>query len=177
MVLGGAYRTLWGEDTLTDVLCGLTFRLSAPSFYQVNRTQAERLYEKAIEFAQLTGRETILDLYCGAGTITLAMARHAGRVIGAEIVPEAVENARENARANGIANAEFFCGDAGDVAQRLAAMGPGRVVYVSCDPGTLARDVKRFAGQGYTVVRAAAVDLFPRTRHVECAVLMSRTEK
>ena len=204
VVLGGAYRTLWGEDTLTDVLCGLTFRLSAPSFYQVNRTQAERLYEKAIEFAQLTGRETVLDLYCGAGTITLVMARHAGRVIGAEIVPEAVENARENARANGIANAEFFCGDAGDVAQRLAAerlrpdvvvvdpprkglgedvipviaaMGPGRVVYVSCDPGTLARDVKRFAGQGYAVVRAAAVDLFPRTRHVECAVLMSRTEK
>lgn len=201
VVLGGAYRTLWGEDTLTDVLCGLTFRLSCPSFYQVNRAQAERLYKKAIEFAGLTGRETVLDLYCGAGTITLAMARHAGRVIGAEIVPEAVENARENARVNGIANAEFFCGDAGDVAQRLAAeqlrpdvvvvdpprkglgedvipviaaMGPERVVYVSCDPGTLARDVKRFAGQGYAAARAAAVDLFPRTRHVETVVLLSK---
>lgn len=201
VVLGDAYRTLWGEDTLTDTLCGLTFRLSAPAFYQVNRVQAERLYEKAIEFAQLTGRETVLDLYCGAGTITLAMARHAGRVIGAEIVPEAVENARENARENGITNAEFFCGDAGGVARKLAseqlrpdvvvvdpprkglgedvipvvaAMGPERIVYVSCDPGTLGRDVKRFAGQGYAVTRAAAADLFPRTRHVETICLLTK---
>lgn len=201
VVLGDVYRTLWGEDTLTDTLCGLTFRLSAPAFYQVNRVQAERLYGKAIEFAQLTGRETVLDLYCGAGTITLAMARHAGRVIGAEIVPEAVENARENARENGITNAEFFCGDAGDVAQRLAAerlrpdvvvvdpprkglgedvipvvaaMGPERIVYVSCDPGTLGRDVKRFAAHGYAVTRATAVDLFPRTRHVETVCLLSK---
>lgn len=199
VVLGGAYRTLWGEDTITDTLCGLTFRLSVPSFYQVNRDQAGRLYEKAVEFAGLTGRETVLDLYCGAGTITLAMARRAGRTIGAEIVPEAVENARENAQANGIANAEFFCGDAGDIARRLAAerlrpdvvvvdpprkgleeavipiiasMGPERIVYVSCDPGTLARDVKRFSGEGYRAVRAVAVDLFPRTRHVETVVLL-----
>ena len=201
VVLGGAYRTLWGEDTITDTLCGLTFRLSVPSFYQVNRDQAGRLYEKAVEFAGLTGRETVLDLYCGAGTITLAMARQAGRAIGAEIVPEAVENARENAQANGIANAEFFCGDAGDIAQRLAAerlrpdvvvvdpprkgleeavipviasMGPERIVYVSCDPGTLARDVKRFSGEGYRAVRAVAVDLFPRTRHVETVVCLSQ---
>lgn len=201
VVLGGAYRTLWGEDTLTDTLCGLAFRLSAPSFYQVNRSQAERLYAKAIEFAGLTGRETVLDLYCGAGTITLAMARRAGRAVGAEIVPEAVENARENARANGVANAEFFCGDAGGIARRLAAerlrpdivvvdpprkglgedvipviaaMAPERVIYVSCDPGTLARDVKRFAEQGYAAARAAAVDLFPRTRHVETIVLLQR---
>lgn len=203
VVLGGAYRTLWGVDTLTDTLCGLKFRLSIPSFYQVNRVQAERLYGKAVEFAELTGAETVLDLYCGAGTITLAMARHAGRVIGAEIVPEAVENARENARMNGIVNAEFFCGDAGDVARMLAAqrlrpdvvvvdpprkgleegvistiaaMSPDRVVYVSCDPGTLARDVKRFAGCGYIARRAAAVDLFPRTRHVETVVLLSKGE-
>lgn len=201
VVLGGAYRTLWGEDTITDTLCGLTFRLSVPSFYQVNRDQAGRLYEKAVEFAGLTGRETVLDLYCGAGTITLAMARQAGRAIGAEIVPEAVENARENAQANGIANAEFFCGDAGDIAQRLAAerlrpdvvvvdpprkgleeavipviasMGPERIVYVSCDPGTLARDVKRFSGEGYRAVRVVAVDLFPRTRHVETVVCLGR---
>ena len=201
VVLGGAYRTLWGEDTITDTLCGLTFRLSVPSFYQVNRDQAGRLYEKAVEFAGLTGLETVLDLYCGAGTITLSMARRAGRAIGAEIVPEAVENARENAQANGIANAEFFCGDAGDIAQRLAAerlrpdvvvvdpprkgleeavipviasMGPERIVYVSCDPGTLARDVKRFSGEGYRAVRTAAVDLFPRTRHVETIVLLQR---
>lgn len=201
VVLGGAYRTLWGEDTITDTLCGLTFRLSVPSFYQVNRDQAGRLYEKAVEFAGLTGRETVLDLYCGAGTITLAMARRAGRAIGAEIVPEAVENAWENAQANGIANAEFFCGDAGDIAQRLAAerlrpdvvvvdpprkgleetvipviasMRPKRIVYVSCDPGTLARDVKRFSGEGYRALRAVAVDLFPRTRHVETVCLLSK---
>lgn len=204
VVLGESYRTLWGEDTLTDTLCGLTFRLSAPAFYQVNRAQAQRLYGKAIELAELTGGETVLDLYCGAGTITLAMAGHAGRVIGAEIVPEAIENARENARINGVANAEFFCGDAGAVAQRLAAqklrpdvvvvdpprkglgeevipviadMGPGRVVYVSCDPGTLARDVKRFAALGYRAERAVAVDLFPRTRHVETVISMTRTNK
>lgn len=201
VVLGDRYRTLWGEETLTDVLGGLTFRLSAPSFYQVNRAQAERLYEKAAAFAGLTGRETVLDLYCGAGTITLSMAPHAGRVIGAEIVPEAVENARENARLNGIGNAEFFCGDAGAVARKLAAerlrpdvvtvdpprkglgeevipliaaMGPERVVYVSCDPGTLARDVGRFAACGYQAVRAAAADLFPRTRHVETVCLLSK---
>ena len=201
VVLGDRYRTLWGEDTLTDVLCGLTFRLSAPSFYQVNRDQAERLYGKAIEFAGLTGRETALDLYCGAGTITLALARHAARVTGAEIVPEAIENAKENARTNGVTNAEFFCGDAGAVARRLAAQGiqpdvvvvdpprkglgeevvpiiasmrPERVVYVSCDPGTLARDVKRFAATGYRAVRAATVDLFPRTQHVETVCLLSK---
>lgn len=201
VVLGSAYRTLWGEDTLTDTLCGLTFQLSVPSFYQVNRIQAERLYEKAVEFAGLTGQETVLDLYCGAGTITLTMARRAGRTVGAEIVPEAVKNAWENARVNGITNAEFFCGDAGDIAKKLAAerlrpdvvvvdpprkglgedvipiiagMGPERVVYVSCDPGTLARDVKRFSDCGYRAVRAAAVDLFPRTRHVETVVLLSK---
>ena len=201
VVLGESYRTLWGEDTLTDVLCGLTFRLSAPAFYQVNRDQAERLYGKAIEFAGLTGKETVLDLYCGAGTITLTLARQARRVIGAEIVPEAIENARENARANRIGNAEFFCGDAGAVAKKLAterlrpdvvvvdpprkglgeevipviaSMRPERIVYVSCDPGTLARDVKRFAGQGYRVIQAAVVDLFPRTRHVETVILLSQ---
>ena len=201
VVLGENYRTLWGEDALTDTLCGNVFRLSPPAFYQVNRAQAERLYGKAVEYAGLTGKETVLDLYCGAGTITLALARRAGRVIGAEIVPEAVENARENARANGVENAEFFCGDAGAVAEKLASerlrpevvvvdpprkglgeevvpviasMEPERVVYVSCDPGTLARDVKRFAERGYRAVRAAAVDLFPRTRHVETVVLLQR---
>lgn len=203
VVLGSAYRTLWGGDTLEDTLCGLTFRLSVPSFYQVNRAQAERLYEKAVEFAGLTGREEVLDLYCGAGTITLAMARHARRVTGAEIVPEAIANARENAKINHIGNAEFFLGDAGAVAARLAGeklcpdvvvvdpprkglgeevvpviagMKPRRIVYVSCDPGTLARDVKRFGVCGYAVHRAAAVDLFGRTRHVETVCLMSRVE-
>ena len=200
VVLGDTYRTLWGKDTLEDTLCNLTFRLSPRSFYQVNRTQAERLYAAAIAQAELTGRETVLDLYCGTGTITLAMARRARRAIGAEIVPEAIDNARENARRNGVDNAEFFCGDAAAVAERLArerlrpdvvvvdpprkgleasviasiaSMAPRRVVYVSCDPGTLARDVKRFAEAGYVLRSAVAADLFPRTKHVEtCALLL-----
>ena len=203
VILGDSFRILWGADTLTDSLCGLRFQLSVPSFYQVNRDQAERLYGKAIEFAGLTGRETVLDLYCGAGTISLAMGRHAARVIGAEIVPEAIENARENARLNGVGNAGFFLGDAGAVAKKLAAdclrpdvvvvdpprkgleaevipaisaMGPERVVYVSCDPGTLARDVKRFQEAGYVPARAAAVDMFPRTAHVETCILLCSCE-
>ena len=200
-ILGDRYRTLWGEDTITDTLCGLQFRLSVPSFYQVNHDQAERLYEKAVEFATLTGAETVLDLYCGAGTITQVMARHAREVIGAEIVPEAIEDAKENARRNGLENVRFFCGDAAAVAADFAAkdlrpdvicvdpprkglapevveaaasMSPERIVYVSCDPATLGRDVKRFAQHGYRAVRAAAVDLFPRTANVESVVLLER---
>ncbi|WP_369282097.1 23S rRNA (uracil(1939)-C(5))-methyltransferase RlmD [Oscillibacter sp. GMB15532] len=200
VILGERYRTLWGQDFLMDELCGLEFKLSVPSFYQVNREQAEVLYGKAVEFAGLTGTETVLDLYCGAGTITLAMSKAAKRVIGAEIVPEAVENARENAERNGISNAEFFLGDAADVAAKLereglrpdvicvdpprkglapevvdsvAAMGPKRVVYVSCDPATLARDLKQFSALGYQAERAVAADLFPGTAHVECVVLMT----
>ena len=200
-ILGERYRTLWGADTLEDELCGLTFRLSVPSFYQVNRDQAEVLYRKAVEYAGLTGGELVVDLYCGAGTITQVMAGGAGRVIGAEIVPEAIEDARENARRNGIENVEFFCGDAAQLAADFAGRGlrpdvicvdpprkglapeviaaaaqmaPQRVVYVSCDPGTLGRDVKRFAEYGYRVQRAAACDLFPGTRHVETVVLLSK---
>ena len=194
VILGDRYRTLWGSDRLEDTLCGKTFRLSVPSFYQVNRVQAERLYAKAIEFAGLTGQETVLDLYCGAGTITLALSDHAKKVLGAEIVPEAIDDARENAARNGVKNAEFFCGDASDVAKKLARenlrpdvitvdpprkglaadvvesiaeMQPGRVVYVSCDSATMARDVKRLADLGYTAQRACAVDMFPRADHIE----------
>ncbi len=201
VILGDCYRTLWGSDRLEDTLCGKTFRLSVPSFYQVNRVQAERLYAKAIEFAGLTGQETVLDLYCGAGTITLALSDHAKKVLGAEIVPEAIDDARENAARNGVKNAEFFCGDASDVAKKLARenlrpdvitvdpprkglaadmvesiaeMQPGRVVYVSCDSATMARDVKRLADLGYTAQRACAVDMFPRADHVETVVLLSR---
>ena len=204
VILGESYHTLWGEDRLEDVLCGRSFRLSVPSFYQVNHNQAERLYAKAIEYARLTGKETVLDLYCGAGTITLALAGHAGRVLGAEIVPEAVADARENAARNGVENVEFFCGDASDVAAKLAreqlrpdiitvdpprkglaedvvasiaSMTPERVVYVSCDSATMARDVKRFATLGYRAVRVCAVDLFPRTDHVETVCLLSRKDK
>ena len=202
VVLGDRYRTLWGQDYLMDTLRGLTFKLSVPSFYQVNPAQTEVLYGKALEFAALTGAEMVLDLYCGIGSITLCMAGSAKRVIGAEIVPEAIEDAEENARRNGIENAEFFCGDAANVAARLeaqglrpdvvtvdpprkglapevicsvAAMGPDRVVYVSCDPATLGRDVKLFAEAGYVLRRACAVDMFPGTRHVETVALLERS--
>ena len=202
-ILGKEYRTLWGTDVLTDELCGLTFRLSVPSFYQVNREMAEVLYDKAVEFAALTGTETVLDLYCGAGTITQVMAWHAGRVIGAEIVPEAIEDAKANAERNGVENVEFFCGDASAVAADFAAKGlrpdvicvdpprkglapevvraaaqmaPRRIVYVSCDPATLARDVKLFAAEGYGAVRAAAVDMVPGTANVESVVALERRE-
>ena len=201
VILGDSYRTLWGEDFLSDTLCGLTFRLSVPSFYQVNPAQTEVLYGKALEFAGLTGAETVLDLYCGIGTIRLVMARKAGMVWGAEVVPQAVDDAIANARRNHIENARFLCADAGeaarylegegvrpdvvcvdpprkglaeDVVDTIADMGPERVVYVSCDPGTLGRDVKRFAGRGYTLKKAVAVDMFPRTAHVETVVLLSR---
>lgn len=201
VILGDSYRTLWGEDFLSDTLCGLTFRLSVPSFYQVNPAQTEVLYGKALEFAGLTGAETVLDLYCGIGTISLVMARKAGMVWGAEVVPQAVDDAIANAQRNHIENARFLCADAGeaarylegegvrpdvvcvdpprkglaeDVVDTIADMGPQRVVYVSCDPGTLGRDVKRFAGRGYTLKKAVAVDMFPRTAHVETVCLLSK---
>ena len=203
VVLGDKYRTLFGRNYLMDTLCGLEFKLSMPSFYQVNRDQAEVLYGKALEFAGLTGNETVLDLYCGIGTITLCLAKAAKRVIGAEIVPPAIRDAKENALRNHIENAEFFCGDAADIATKLeadglrpdvvtvdpprkglapeviasvAAMGPEKVVYVSCDPATLGRDVKIFREFGYEAKRAAAVDMFPGTAHVETVVLLSKGE-
>jgi 23S rRNA (uracil1939-C5)-methyltransferase len=200
VILGDSYRTLWGRDYLEETLCGLTFRLSVPSFFQVNRAQTEVLYEKALELAALTGRETALDLYCGIGTISLALAKSARRVIGAEVVPQAIADAKANAQRNGITNAEFFCGDAQDIAERLAAdglhpdvitvdpprkglapgvvdaiasMSPTRLVYISCDCATLARDIKRFTAQGYHPQTALAVDLFPRTSHIESIALLT----
>lgn len=202
-ILGDRYRTLWGRDYLTDTLCGLELRLSVPSFYQVNHDQAQRLYEKALEYAGLTGRELAVDLYCGAGTITQVLARRARHVIGGEIVPEAIRDAEDSARRNGVENVEFLCGDASrlaaelrqrglrpdvicvdpprkglapDVVEAAASMRPGRIVYVSCDPATLARDVARFAPLGYCPVRACAVDLFPGTAHVETICLLSKLQ-
>ena len=202
-ILGDRYRTLWGRDYLTDTLCGLELRLSVPSFYQVNHDQAQRLYEKALEYAGLTGRELAVDLYCGAGTITQVLARRARHVIGGEIVPEAIRDAEDSARRNGVENVEFLCGDASrlaaelrqrglrpdvicvdpprkglapDVVEATASMTPGRIVYVSCDPTTLARDVARFAPLGYCPVRACAVDLFPGTAHVETVCLLSKLQ-
>lgn len=194
VILGKTYRLLWGQDFLEDTLCGLDFRLSVPSFYQVNRAQTEVLYGRALDLAGLTGKETVLDLYCGIGTITLTMARRAARAIGAEIIPQAITDAQANARRNGIQNAQFLCADAGQAAQTLAAQGlrpdvicvdpprkglspdvieaiaamsPHRLIYVSCDPATLARDVKRLKEKGYRLNHAEAADLFPRTAHVE----------
>ena len=199
-VLGTEFHPLYGDGTITDTLCGLQFRLSAPAFYQVNHAQAERLYEKAVQLAGLTGNETVLDLYCGTGTITLCLARHAKKAIGVEIVPQAIEDAKFNAAQNGMENAEFFCMDAGQAAKMLAdrrtrpdvivvdpprkgvsadvieaigTMAPQRVVYVSCDPATLARDLKLLTAAGYTLQTAEAFDLFPRCAHVETVVLLS----
>lgn len=199
VILGNRTDVLWGEPMLEDRLCGHTFLLSPEAFYQVNHAQAERLYACAVDYAGLTGEETVLDLYCGAGTITLALAEHAKIAIGVEIVPEAIENAKRNALRNGMENTEFFCADAGQAAQRLAKRGidvlvvdpprkgldatardailkmqPPKVVYVSCDPATLARDVAELCGAGYTLEKAQAFDLFPRTFHVETVVLLSR---
>ena len=194
VILGDRYRTLWGSDRLEDTLCGKTFRLSVPSFYQVNRAQAERLYAKTIEFADLTGQETVLDLYCGAGTITLALSDHAKKVLGAEIVPEAIDDARENAARNGIANAEFHVGATEEllpklvenglrpdvivldpprkgcdpaVLQAIIAAAPKRVVYVSCGAPTLARDAKLLAEGGYAAEKVQCVDMFCWTGAVE----------
>ena len=200
-VLGDKFVTLFGPGYIEDTLCGLNFRLSPRSFYQVNHDQAQRLYETAISLAKITKSDTVLDLYCGVGTITLAMAGAAGKVIGVEVIPQAVEDARDNARRNGIENAEFFCGDAGqaalaleaqgvhpdvvvvdpprkglnaDTIEALSRMAPRRIVYVSCDPATLARDVALLKERGYAFQSATAADLFPRCAHVESIVLLSK---
>ena len=201
VILGQQLAILAGKETITDVMCGNRIALSPLSFYQVNTAQAERLYAVAKEFAALQGIELLLDLYCGAGTIGLSMAREVRKVIGVEVIPEAVENAKENAARNAIVNTEFFCGDAGRIAaeflvqgilpdvivldtprkgcdnmtiQSVTGMQPDRIVMISCNPATAARDCKAFALLGYKTVLVRAVDLFGGTRHVECVVLMSR---
>ena len=203
-ILGAENIRVYGPGYIEDTLCGLVFRLSPHSFYQVNHDQAQRLYETAITQAGITGQDLVLDLYCGVGTITLAMAKAAGKVIGVEVVPQAVEDARKNAERNGISNTEFFCGDAGkaalelesrgiradvavvdpprkglnaDTIEALLRMAPRRIVYVSCDPATLARDTALLKQGGYTLDCVQAVDLFPRCAHVETVVLMSRVSK
>lgn len=204
VILGDRCRTVWGEDTITDILCGLKFRISPLSFYQVNRNQAEKLYSKAAEYAALTGSETVLDLYCGAGTIGLSMAAKAKEIIGVEIVPEAIEDAKINAEINRITNARFICGDAPKAAEILEAegvrpdviildpprkgcspemletaarMAPDRIVYVSCDPATLARDCGIFADLGYTAIKATPVDMFPNTGHIETVAKLIRRKE
>ena len=200
-ILGDEFIDLYGPGYIEDTLCGLTFRLSPRSFYQVNHHQAQRLYEAAIAQAQITKEDLVLDLYCGVGTITLCMAKAAGKVIGVEVVEAAVQDAKDNALRNGIENAEFFCGDAGKAALELEAKGirpdvvvvdpprkglnadaiealhrmsPRRIVYVSCDPATLARDVALLREKGYGLKNAMAADLFPRCAHVESIVCLTR---
>ncbi|MCD7844327.1 MAG: 23S rRNA (uracil(1939)-C(5))-methyltransferase RlmD, partial [Oscillospiraceae bacterium] len=201
-VLDGPIRLLWGRDTVEETLCGAVFELSPLTFFQVNTRQAKALYTLAGEYAEPAGK-TVLDLYCGAGTIGLSVARDAARLIGSDIVPSAVENAKRNAAKNGVKNAEYFCGDAKNVAQKLAAdglhpdiiiadpprkgmdepvlsaiaaMAPERLVYVSCDPATLSRDLRRLTALGYAPQKCTAVDMFPRCAHVETVCALSRVK-
>jgi len=201
-VLSGDFYTLWGKAEIRDSLCGFDFNIAPQAFFQINPPQAEKLYMKALEYADAGPEDLVFDLYCGAGTISLCLARKAGKVIGAEIVPQAIENAKANAAANGIENAEFICADAGQAASELAArnlrpkvivvdpprkgmdesavnavasMQPQRIVYVSCDCATLSRDILRFSQLGYALKKVCAVDMFPRTCHVESCVLLCRS--
>ena len=200
-VLAGDFYTLWGRDTVCDSLGGVEYEISPQAFYQINPPQAEKLYNRAVEYAGCTPKSTVLDLYCGAGTISLFLAKKAGRVIGAEIIPEAIENAKRNARRNGIENAEFICADAAEAAEMflrdgvrpetvvvdpprkgmdeeairtVCQMQPDRVVYVSCNPSTLARVILVFNVHGYTLAAATALDMFPRTSHCEAVVKLLR---
>lgn len=201
VVLGNRTITIWGDDTIEDVLCGLKFRISPLSFYQVNPEGTELLYNRAKQYAELKDGDVLLDMYCGAGTIGLSMSDKAKEIIGVEIIPEAIENAKENARLNGIENTRFICDDASGAAQTLLSegikpdvvvldpprkgcsidvikavskMSPERIVYVSCDAASLARDCALFREEGYEVTKVTAVDMFPRTIHVETVVLLSQ---
>ena len=198
VVLGSDFTRLYGKPYIEDILCGVRLCITPQSFYQVNRTQAERLYQQAADYAGLTGKETVLDLYCGTGTIGLSMAKKAKRVIGVEVVAPAIEDAHKNAERNGIVNAEFLCADAAakleargerpdviiidpprkgcapELLHTVVQMNPERMVYVSCDPATLARDMRILAELGYAPQELTPVDMFPRTAHVECVTLFKR---
>ena len=203
VILGQKCITLYGKDTIEDTLCDVRFELSPLSFYQVNRQAAEKLYRLAAEMAQFEGNELLMDLYCGAGTIGLSMASKVRELIGVEIVPDAVENAKENAKRCGVENARFICADAKkaaaqlaaenlhpdvivvdpprkgcdlEVLQAISAMAPKRLVMISCNSASLARDCKELEALGYHLEKAAPVDLFPRTTHVETVVLLSKGE-
>ncbi|MBR2411810.1 MAG: 23S rRNA (uracil(1939)-C(5))-methyltransferase RlmD [Clostridia bacterium] len=199
VIMGKKETVLYGKGYIEDVLCGKRFRISPLSFYQVNRRQAERLYEKAAEFALTPDTRVLIDMYCGAGTIGLTMAHKVDKLIGVEIVPEAIEDAKINAKLNNTENARFICADASEAARILkeegirpdtvvldpprkgcdselldtvAKMEPERIVYVSCDPATLARDLSVLEGKGYKTIKAVPFDLFPRTVHIETVALV-----
>ena len=204
VILGRNERVIFGSGVIIDRLCDVSVEISPKAFYQVNRRQAERLYLQAIDYARLTGDETLFDLYCGIGTIGLSAAGRVRLLVGAEIVPEAVENANRNARLNGFSNTRFLCGDCKeavrqleqesirpdvlivdpprkgcdpDVLETIVRLSPERVVMVSCNPSTAARDCRLLQEQGYRVVKYRPFDLFPRTKHVECVVLMSKVKE
>lgn len=200
LVLGNKNITLWGDSTLSDTLCGLDFEISPNSFFQVNHEQTELLYQQVLDYADIKKHDTVLDIYCGIGTISLACAKFAKKVVGVEIVPDAIENAKENANRNGIDNAEFFCAKAEDLVPKLlddniqpdivildpprkgsdektlsaiCEASPRKIVYVSCNPATLARDLK-FLSAEYKVESVSGFDMFPNTTSVEMVVLMSK---
>jgi 23S rRNA (uracil1939-C5)-methyltransferase len=199
VILGRKNVTLWGSDYILDAIGDLKFKISPLSFFQVNPVQTEKLYAKALEYASLTGKEKVIDAYCGIGTISLFLARNAAKVYGVEIIQQAIDDAKENARLNEIENVEFLVGESEVVIPRLAKLGlhadvvvvdpprkgcdqklleavvemsPERMVYVSCNPATLARDLKFMSENGYKVEEVQPVDMFPHTSHVECVVLM-----
>ena len=209
VIMGNEIRLLWGKEYITDRIGSVKYQISPLSFYQVNPVQTEVLYRQALEYADLTGKETVWDLYCGIGTISLFLAQKAAKVYGVEIVPQAIEDARRNAQINGIRNAEFFVGKAEEVLPEyydryerehpgehayadvivvdpprkgcaqsvldtMVKMQPERIVYVSCDSATLARDLKYLCGGGYEVKRVRACDMFPETVHTECVVWIQR---
>lgn len=201
IIMGNKTRVIYGSSTIKDSLGALSFNVSAQSFFQVNSEQAEKLYNKALEFAALNGNETVVDVYCGTGTISLFMAKHAKKVYGIEIVAPAIEDAEKNAADNGCDNAEFLLGDASlelpklldggvqpdvvlvdppragceeKVLAAIVGVAPERVVYVSCNPASLARDLAYLEQHGYKTAVAQPVDMFPSTSHVETVCLVTR---
>ena len=210
-ILGRETRCLYGKDSIEDKIGELSFSISVPSFYQVNPAQTEKIYGKALEYAALTGEETVWDCYCGIGTISLFLAQKAKQVYGLEIVPEAIENAKKNAEKNGLHNTEFYVGAAEEVLPKwveeqkregkdvgnlvdvvsldpprkgcdeaclsaVLELSPKRIVYVSCDPGSLARDIKYLREGGYELEKWVGIDNFPRTGHVETVALLQKEE-
>lgn len=201
MILGEKEQVIYGKGYIEDELCGMTFRISPKSFYQVNPVQTEKLYVKAIEYARLTGKETVLDAYCGTGTIGMIASRQAGNVLGVELNKDAVRDAVSNARRNGITNVRFYQKDAGEFLLEMAEagakldvlfldpprtgsseaflnaaakIGPKRIVYISCNPDTLAEDLKILVKKGYKTEKCVAVDMFPYTDAIEAVVALTR---
>lgn len=201
VIMGKYTKVIFGNGYITDEMCGLKFEISPESFYQINTPQAEKLYKIAVEYADIKNTDTVFDLYCGAGTISLYAAKYAAKVYGMEIVENAVENAKKNAILNGIENAEFFCGDAAKITEKLLSDGifpdcaiidpprkgcdaallnlllklnPPKISYVSCNPATLARDINFLENNGYKCIKIQPVDMFVHSNHVECVALMSK---